>query len=192
MGPRYRRGRGRAARAAPCPAGRRRRRRPGGVWREEPRLIVTAASSWRLLTGRLAPRFRHRSYSTTSEEPPLHISTATGTSPAARSRLSAPGPPPRARFVPAQTGGGDGDPPGRGVRCPGHPPHREATARIAKHPFYSPAGGHGAGRPVSPGATGSARPRRVPRWPRRCSARPSARFSTPRRASRRWWTRRAR
>ena len=50
----------------------------------------------------------------------------------------------------------------------------------------------GAGRPVAPGATGSARPRRVPRWPRRCSARPSARFSTPRRASRRWWTRRAR
>ena len=47
-------------------------------------------------------------------------------------------------------------------------------------------------RPVAPGATGSARPRRVPRWPRRCSARPSARFSTPRRASRRWWTRRAR
>ena len=34
-----------------------------------------------LLTGRLAPRFRHRSYSTTSEEPPLQISTATGTSP---------------------------------------------------------------------------------------------------------------
>ena len=116
-------------------------------------------------------------------------------------------PTPRARFVPAQTGGGDGDPPGRGVRCPGHPPpHREATARIAKHPVCSPAGvspggGHGAGcrparpsawRPVSPGATGSARPRRVPRWPRRCSARPSARFSTPRRASRRWWTRRVR
>ena len=100
--------------------------------------------------------------------------------------------------ISTQTGGGDGDPPGRGVRCPGHPPpHREATARIAKHPIcspagVSPAGGHGAGRPVSPGATGSARPRRVPRWPRRCSARPSARFSTPRRASRRWWTRRAR
>ena len=49
-----------------------------------------------------------------------------------------------------------------------------------------------AGRPVAPGATGSARPPRVPRGPRRCSARPSARFSTPRRASRRWWTRRAR
>ena len=40
-------------------------------------------TSWRLLTGRLAPRFRHRSYSTTSEEPPLQISTATGTSPPA-------------------------------------------------------------------------------------------------------------
>ena len=43
--------------------------------------LCETASSWRLLTGRLAPRFRHRSYSTTSEEPPLHISTATGTSP---------------------------------------------------------------------------------------------------------------
>ena len=152
---------------------------------------------------------------------PLDIAARSTRRPA-RSRLSAPGPPPRARSAPAQTGGGDGDPPGRGVRCPGHPPpHREATARIAKHPFcppawVSPAGGHGGGRrrargaaagavaagcraarpsawrPVAPGATGSARPRRVPRWPRRCSARPSARFSTPRRASRRWWTRRAR
>ena len=43
--------------------------------------LCETASSWRLLTGRLAPRFRHRSYSTTSEEPPLQISTATGTSP---------------------------------------------------------------------------------------------------------------
>ena len=135
---------------------------------------------------------------------PLDIAARSTRRPA-RSRLSAPGPPPRARSAPAQTGGGDGDPPGRGVRCPGHPPpHREATARIAKHPFCSPAGGVAGGgprrrparpsawRPVSPGATGSARPPRVPRWPRRCSARPSARFSTPRRASRRWWTRRAR
>ena len=32
--------------------------------------LCETASSWRLLTGRLAPRFRHRSYSTTSEEPP--------------------------------------------------------------------------------------------------------------------------
>ena len=38
-------------------------------------------SRWRLLAGRLAPRFSHRSYSTTSEEPPLQISTARGTSP---------------------------------------------------------------------------------------------------------------
>ena len=43
--------------------------------------LCETAASWRLLTGRLAPRFRHRSYSTTSEEPPLQISTATGTSP---------------------------------------------------------------------------------------------------------------
>ena len=43
--------------------------------------LCETASLWRLLTGRLAPRFRHRSYSTTSEEPPLQMSTATGTSP---------------------------------------------------------------------------------------------------------------
>ena len=48
--------------------------------------LCETASSWRLLTGRLAPRFRHRSYSTTSEEPPLQISTATGTSPGALRR----------------------------------------------------------------------------------------------------------
>ena len=46
----------------------------------------------------------------------------------ARSHPSASGPPPRALSAPAQTGGGDGDPPGLGVRCPGHPPpHREST-----------------------------------------------------------------
>ena len=131
-------------------------------------------------------------------------SAARATSRPARSRRSAPGPPPRARFVPAQTGGGDGDPPGRGVRCPGHPPPSRG-ARAQRHASCVCAGGGvagggprrrparpSAGRPVAPGATGSARPRRVPRWPRRCSARPSARFSTPRRASRRWWTRRAR
>ena len=71
---------------------------------------------------------------------------------------------------------------GRGTRTGGR---HAATLTAPRH-------GSRAGRPVAPGATGSARPRRVPRWPRRCSARPSARFSTPRRASRRWWTRRAR
>ena len=51
--------------------------RTNATARDCARLLLHGGS----LTGRLAPRLRHRSYSTTSEEPPLHISTATGTSP---------------------------------------------------------------------------------------------------------------
>ena len=94
-------------------------------------------------------------------------------------------------------GGADGGAlaPGAGAVCGGSdaapdaaPAREDATPPRRRRRVH----GSRAGRPVAPGATGSARPRRVPRWPRRCSARPSARFSTPRRASRRWWTRRAR
>ena len=102
-------------------------------------------------------------------------------------RRPAPGSSPhRQAGVPeTRRGGGSGapgiPPPSRGDRAP-----RKASC------LFAGGGVAGGGPPSRRGLTGSARPPRVPRWPRRCSARPSARFSTPRRASRRWWTRRAR
>ena len=82
---------------------------------------------------------------------------------------------------------------GGGSGAPGIPPPIERRPCASQSLlFVRRRGCRRRGAPVAPGATGSARPPRVPRWPRRCSARPSARFSTPRRASRRWWTRRAR
>ena len=106
-------------------------------------------------TGRCRPRGSAAWYRGRTNPCPAHMHDILF----ARSRPSAPGPPPRARSAPAQTGGGDGDPPGRGVRCPGHPPPLESRPGESRSILFSPAGVSPAGGPVSLLRPGAGRPR---------------------------------
>ena len=106
----------RARRTCPASAGPR-GPKPDSPGRPGDRAAVTDGVTRRAAAAETA---RRRPAGRPARDPRARAARAT--SRPARSRRAAPGPPPRARFVPAPTGGGDGDPPGRGVRGPGHPP----------------------------------------------------------------------